>query len=158
MVFMSCVMSCILSGACKSSPVLHYDGAEVNTCRQYVYELKSQPMSARQPCQFKPLTTPADSRFDELCAIYSNAIPASGQKSVSELSAMVSRPDYRFLLAQEGTAVVGFSISFVPGDESCCLLEYMAIHERCRNRGLGKRLFRETVKTVQKEYIVVEVD
>lgn len=115
-------------------------------------------MPARQPCQFKSLATASDPRFDELYAIYSNAIPASGQKSKPELSAMVSRPDYRFLLAQEGPAVVGFSISFVPADEPFCLLEYMAIRERCRNRGLGRRLFQETANLVQKECILVEVD
>jgi GNAT superfamily N-acetyltransferase len=90
--------------------------------------------------------------------MYCKAIPVREQKFKAGLSAMVARHDYLFLLAQEGPTVVGFSISFVPADEAFCLLEYMAIHERCRNRGLGKQLFQETTRIVQKEFILLEVD
>jgi GNAT superfamily N-acetyltransferase len=115
-------------------------------------------MFKQRPCEFKFLTTLTDNRLEDLYAMYCEAIPVREQKSESELCAMVARPDYRFLLAQEGPTVVGFSISFVPVDESLCLLEYMAIDERYRNRGLGRQLFQETARAVQKEYIVVEVD
>jgi GNAT superfamily N-acetyltransferase len=115
-------------------------------------------MSPHQPCQFKPLTTPTDPRFDDLYALYCTAIPVREQKSRAQLSTMTSRSNYRFLLAQEGPIVVGFSISFMPADESFCLLEYMAIHEQHRNRGLGRQLFRETARSVQKEFILLEVD
>jgi GNAT superfamily N-acetyltransferase len=107
---------------------------------------------------FKPLTAPAGPGFNDLYALYSDTISAREQKSKTELCAMVGRPDYRFLVAQEGTTVVGFSITFVPANESFCLLEYMAIHERCRNRGLGRQLFQETVRSVQKEFIILEAD
>jgi ribosomal protein S18 acetylase RimI-like enzyme len=115
-------------------------------------------MADRKPCEFNSLTTSSDPRLDKLYAIYCKAIPAREQKSKAQLSAMVARDDYRFLLAQEGPTVVGFSISFVPANESFCLLEYMAIHEQHRSRGLGKQLFQETAKLVQKEYILLEVD
>jgi GNAT superfamily N-acetyltransferase len=90
--------------------------------------------------------------------MYCNAILVRERKSKTELCAMVGRPDYRFLLAQEGTSVVGFSISFVPADESFCLLEYMAIDERCRNRGLGGQLFNETTRAIRKDFILLEID
>jgi GNAT superfamily N-acetyltransferase len=109
-------------------------------------------------CEFKSLTTLADNRFEDLYAMYCKAIPVREQKSKAELCAMVAHRDYRFLLVQEGQTLVGFSISFVPTDESFCLLEYMAIHEQCRNRGLGGQLFQETSRAVQKECILLEVD
>src|SRR5579859_4219150 len=115
-------------------------------------------MPTRKPCQIKSLTASADSCFDDLYAIYCKAIPAREQKSKADLCAMVAHPDYRFLVMQEGPTVVGFSVTFVPPKESFCLLEYMAIHERHRDRGLGQQLFQETAKAVQKEYILMEVD
>jgi GNAT superfamily N-acetyltransferase len=115
-------------------------------------------MFNQQPCGFTSLIASVDVRFDDLYAMYCKAIPVREQKSKAELCAMVARPDYRFLLTLEGPTVVGFSISFVPADEAFCLLEYMAVHERCRNRGLGGQLFQETARSAQKEFVLLEVD
>ena len=108
------------------------------------------------------LTNAADRRFEPLYAIYSESIPAREQKSEAELATMVSRPEYRFLLAQQGDRVVGFSISFLNKSEPFCLLEYMAVHKRYRARGLGAELFQETINTVREQVggipILLEVD
>jgi len=108
------------------------------------------------------LTTTADRRFDALYAIYCESIALREQKSKAELSAMVCKPNYRFLLAQDRDTVVGFSISFVAAAESFCLLEYMAIDESYRCHGVGSELFRATTSAVRGEHgatpILLEVD
>lgn len=108
------------------------------------------------------LTTASDQDFEVLYAIYRESIDVREQKSRVQLAAMVSRPDYRFLLVQDGDSVVGFSISFVAVGESFCLLEYMAIDKRYRGRGLGSELFGETAHAIHREHgafpILLEVD
>lgn len=110
----------------------------------------------------KALTTAADARFDALYAIYCDSISVREQKSKAELSAMVSRPGYRFLLFEQNNAVIAFSISFVAADENFCLLEYMAVDARYRGRGVGSKLFGETIGSVYTKHaampIVVEID
>ena len=109
-----------------------------------------------------PLTSATDQRFEALYAIYRNSIARREQKPRAELAAMVSEPEYRFLLAQEGDRVAGFSISFLATAEPFCLLEYMAVDERYRGRGIGSELFRQTANAVREQIgaipILLEVD
>ena len=110
----------------------------------------------------KILASAADARFDAVYAIYRDSIAVREQKSKAELSAMVSTPGYRFLLSEQTNTVVAFSVSFMAAGENFCLLEYMAVDEKCRGRGVGSALFQETVRRVYSDHaavpILVEID
>jgi GNAT superfamily N-acetyltransferase len=111
--------------------------------------------------KMQPITA-LDQRFEALYAIYCESIGLREQKSKADLAATVSKPNYRLLHAQADSSAVGFSIVFVAGGESFCLLEYMALDKSYRGRGVGAELFEATVGTVYKERgaipILVEVD
>jgi GNAT superfamily N-acetyltransferase len=109
----------------------------------------------------QPITA-LDQRFEALYAIYCESIGLHEQKSKADLAAMVSKPNYRLLLAQDDSSVVGFSIVFVASSESFCLLEYMAVDKSYRGRGVGSELFEETVGVVYRSHgaipVLLEVD
>ena len=106
--------------------------------------------------------TALDQYFEALYAIYCESIALREQKSKADLAAMVSKPNYQLLLAQHDSSVVGFSIVFVAGGESFCLLEYTAVDKSYRRRGVGSELFEETVGAVYRSHgvipILLEVD
>ena len=108
------------------------------------------------------LVTALDQRLEALYAIYCESIGLREQKCRADLAAMVSKPNYRLLLAQDDSSVVGFSIVFVASSESFCLLEYMAVDKSYRGRGVGAELFEETVGVVYRSRgaipILLEVD
>ena len=111
--------------------------------------------------KMQPITA-LDQRFEALYAIYCESIDLREQKSKADLAAMVSKPNYRLLLAQDDSSVVGFSIVFVASSESFCLLEYMAVDKSYHGRGVGSELFEETVGAVYRSHgaipILLEVD
>jgi ribosomal protein S18 acetylase RimI-like enzyme len=108
------------------------------------------------------LVTALDQRFEALYAIYGESIAPREQKSKADLATMVSKANYRLLLAQDDNSVVGFSIVFVACSESFCLLEYMAVEKSHRGGGLGSELFEETVAAIYRSDgdipILLEVD
>jgi hypothetical protein len=69
---------------------------------------------------------------------------------------MVLRPDYKILLAKRDGVVIGFSVLFLPLQESFCLLEYMAVQTMHRNSGVGSALFRRSIQG--ETPMLVEVD
>ena len=75
---------------------------------------------------------------------------------------MVSSPDYKTLLLKQGNEVIGINVLFIPANEDFFLVEYMAIHSKYRNRGLGRQLFLHGFQLVQAErqdvYCLLEVD
>jgi len=108
------------------------------------------------------LITALDQRFEALYAIYCESIALREQKSKADLAAMVSKANYRLLLAQDDSSVVGFSIVYVAGSESFCLLEYMAVDKSHRGGGVGSELFEQTIGAVHRSDgaipILLEVD
>src|SRR4029450_13967585 len=80
----------------------------------------------------------------------------------ADLAAMVSKANYRLLLAQDDNGVVGFSIVLVAGSESFGLLEYMAVDKSHRGDGVGSELFEQTIGAVHRSDgaipILLEVD
>jgi ribosomal protein S18 acetylase RimI-like enzyme len=108
------------------------------------------------------LITALDQRFEALYAIYCESIALREQKSKADLAAMVSKANYRLLLAQDDNSVVGFSIVFVAGSESFGLLEYMAVDKSHRGGGVGSELFEQTIGGVHRSDgampILLEVD
>src|SRR4030095_17056692 len=100
--------------------------------------------------------------FEALYAIYCESIALREQKSKADLAAMVSKATHRLLLAEDDHGVVGFSIVFVAGSESVCLLEYMAVDKSHRGGGVGSELFEQTIGAVHRSDgaipILLEVD
>lgn len=70
-------------------------------------------------------------------AIYLDSIPASERKSPEALRAMASRTDYRFHVAEDGGAIVGFGIVYRSAGAGIALLEYFATDAAHRSRGIG---------------------
>jgi ribosomal protein S18 acetylase RimI-like enzyme len=95
-----------------------------------------------------PLVSNDDAAFKDFLRIYNESISVREQKSATEISAMLARPDYRIFLISRNTLTVGFSIVFVPIKESFCLLEYMAVDAAYRNSGLGQQLFLHSANNI----------
>lgn len=98
--------------------------------------------------------------FEQVVQIYTEALPESERKGVSELRNMLSRPAYEFLVARIDGAVVGFSTLAALSHTNACLLEYMAVLRQERSLGIGRLLFRRAVSTVlaASRYVLLEVD
>ena len=111
--------------------------------------------------KLQPITA-LDQSFEALYAIYCESIALREQKSKADLAAMVSKPSYRLLLAEDDHSLVGFSIVFVSDGESFGLLEYMAVDKSYRGGGVGSKLFEETAAAVYRSHgaipILLEVD
>jgi GNAT superfamily N-acetyltransferase len=90
---------------------------------------------------YEPLSSSGDPSFEEFYEIYTESIPASERKGREKIAAMCGRPDYQILLVKRAGRVIGFTVVFRPGDQTFCLLEYMAIHRDFRNSGVGTALF-----------------
>lgn len=86
--------------------------------------------------------------FGELLAIYTEAFPFAERKPLSTLRAMLANPAYRFFIATQRGTCVGFAIAVLLADSEAALLEYMAVREGSRAEGVGRWLFRETVRAV----------
>jgi Acetyltransferase (GNAT) family len=108
----------------------------------------SKACSDRFTDSFSRLVSDSDAPFKDFLRIYKESIAARERKSESEISQMLSRPDYRVILLKRSDATVGFSIVFAPLKETFCLLEYMAVAANYRNAGLGRKLFLGTVDNV----------
>lgn len=96
--------------------------------------------------------------FRELFAIYQAALPQSERKSEPALRAMLERPDYRFRIATLDRAVVGFSIVVGFSQAPASLLEYMAVAENCRGKGIGEQLFRNAASGADPGYLLMEIE
>jgi GNAT superfamily N-acetyltransferase len=84
--------------------------------------------------------------FREFYEIYAASIAHREQKPEAWICRMLAAPEYRFLVLRgEGGHVQGFSILFLPVAERFALLEYMAVSEAARNRGMGSALFQQTM-------------
>ncbi|MBU1418082.1 MAG: GNAT family N-acetyltransferase [Proteobacteria bacterium] len=100
------------------------------------------------PYTYDSLVSCSDPSFDEFYSIYEGSLPLRERKSKAQISAVISRPDYKTLLLKRNDVVIGFSMLFIATEESFCLLEYMAIHPVYRNSGLGRELFLHTFQNV----------
>jgi GNAT superfamily N-acetyltransferase len=101
---------------------------------------------------------PADDplAFARVGRIYECAFPESERKPTADVLALSGRPDYRVDVARLGEAVAGFAVWFLPPDEPFALLEYLAVDERHRGRGLGAALVRNG--TGVGRTVIAEVD
>jgi GNAT superfamily N-acetyltransferase len=83
--------------------------------------------------------------FGQFYAIYAASIVVREQKPQGWIGAMIGAPEYRVWVARTGGVVRGFSILFLPPAGGFALLEYMAVAQEQRNRGLGRQLFRRSL-------------
>lgn len=113
--------------------------------------------------QLEQLKSSSDPDFTDFYNIYAASISVREQKSESWLCKMVGKPESRILLMKRDGKVTGFSILFLPSAQSFGLLEYMAVREQDRNRGLGAELFRRSVERAltsegRQRLMLLEVD
>lgn len=119
-------------------------------------------MTERQVPTTSILDDPDDPRFADLLAIYRRSIERTEQKSAAQLRAMLLDRRYSFhILALDGE-VAGLAIVFVPINQAFWLLEYMAVDESHRSRGLGRLLFESAAEQggldAPRGYGIMEVD
>lgn len=96
-------------------------------------------------CKLDPTDAAA---FEEFFELYWSSMPATERKPRVAMQALVARPDYQVLLLRNGR-LIGYSVTFVPQNDTFCLLEYMAVHASFRSGGVGSELFRRTVELVR---------
>lgn len=95
---------------------------------------------------------PADAgTLERALAIYRETILPSEQRPEDEIRALLGRRDYVVLAAEQGEteqggAVVGFAISYVPLAEDFWLFEYVATTPAEHGRGAGAALVREATR------------
>lgn len=106
----------------------------------------------------EPLVAADRRSFEGFYRIYAESISIREQKPRAQIAAMVLSPDYKILLAKRSGVVLGFSVLFLPEQESFCLLEYMAVREMHRNAGVGSSLFRHSVQAAGEAPMLLEVD
>jgi len=102
----------------------------------------------------------SDPRFDELVAIYREALPRSERKPAAKLAKMIAQPGYIFLVLMLDGEVVGFAIAVCFERTEACLIEYMAIAGQMRGQGLGNALFKSVVELpeIRDRYLLAEVE
>lgn len=84
--------------------------------------------------------------FESALAIYRDAITPSEQRPEEELRPLLGRRDYIVLAAEQGGAVVGFAISYVPLAEDFWLFEYVATTPAARGKGAGAAMVQLATK------------
>jgi hypothetical protein len=97
---------------------------------------------------FLPLISKNDDSFKDFLRIYKESMPVREQKSEAQIAAVLTRLDYQILLLKRNNLTIGFSIIFIPHQESFCLLEYFAVDANYRNSGLGGQLFLRSADNV----------
>ena len=103
-----------------------------------------------------PTDTPA---FEALATIYATAIEPSEQKSVAALAAAFVQPLYRFIVAAEAGAIVGFSIVYLSQDADIWVLEYLAVAAAHEGKGVGGKVFAHSAAIAGPERIgLIEAD
>ena len=107
----------------------------------------------------RPLSPHDTDNLDQAFAIYHDAIVLSEQRSEDSFRALAARPDYRFLVAMRGQAMVGFAVSYVPSEDYFWLYEYAAVAPAQRGNGIGAQLFQASRLTAGPGRVaLVEVD
>lgn len=100
------------------------------------------------------------SLVNQFLRIYQSSIEPSEQKTAAQVKMLISDPHYRVHISVEGEKVTGFAMSFIPGRKNFILLEYMAVDEQLRSRGIGAALF-QAASDIAVQYsvpLVLEVD
>ena len=101
-------------------------------------------------CRPRRVTGAESPALAQVIALYEAAFPARERKPASAIVAMATSPDHRILVLEEADATVaGFAILLVTQGHDCAVLEYLAVRPELRGRGLGARLFRESLNVIR---------
>jgi hypothetical protein len=102
----------------------------------------------------------AEPEFEALLRIYTEAHPIGELKPPADLRRMIESQDYVFLVLEQDSAVVAFSICICFPNSDAALLEYMAVDAGNRNRGMGGQVFKRTAEfeAIAGRYLLIEVD
>ncbi len=92
---------------------------------------------------FSPVAEVSDWRFAPVAALYEAAFPASERKPPAFLREVIERDDYALLASSAGGELLGFAIRFRSA-LGFSLIEYLAVAEALRGRGLGGEVFRRS--------------
>jgi hypothetical protein len=71
-------------------------------------------MTLETQYSYKQLVSSSDHSFDEFYRIYTASMPIRKQKPKTQISTITSKPDYKILLLNRNTEVIGFSMLFTP--------------------------------------------
>lgn len=98
--------------------------------------------------------------FAGLVRVYEASLAEGERKGVAALQAMLTRPEYVFLIAIEEERVVGFAIAIALIGSDAALLEYMAVDVGLRGQGVGAALFQAVAAwpEMAERFLLVEVD
>lgn len=96
--------------------------------------------------------------MDDLCAIYTEALPPSEQKPRVDLEDMLANNNYYFYALKNDSIVIGFAIVYSPSNSDYYLLEYMAIDRNIRSGGYGGKLFDSMVEIFHNKHMVIEIE
>jgi GNAT superfamily N-acetyltransferase len=109
-----------------------------------------------------PVSPDDPATFQQLLAIYQEAIEPSEQKPADAIAALLRDKRYLVIVSRAGPEVMGFAIAFFPEEGNFWLLEYVAVAVHLRARGIGSRLFREILSAAQSRIgchpCILEVD
>ena len=89
-----------------------------------------------------------DREFDEAIKIYTDAFPKNELRSIQNTARLLSAGDkyQMFVATDDSDRVVGFTLVYV--SEQFALLDYMAVHNDFRSRGIGSKMLTHTVQNI----------
>lgn len=115
-------------------------------------------MEPEDTVSIREINHSSSAELERVFAIYQEAIPVSEQKNFEAVQAMVLNPDYRFLVATNDRAIVGFAVAKAL-ESKLSLLEYMAVDTKLRGGGVGGQLFEHVKGHIAGDAILLlEVD
>lgn len=118
-------------------------------------------MSTTGPLTFRLLHDPTAPIVAQIIDIYRESIPATERKPQTWIAQAVQRSDFRVLAATSDDDAVGFATLFVPHGNpppAWSLLEYLAVDQRSRGRGVGAAIFRQILAMMLGRAVLLEVD
>ena len=90
-------------------------------------------------------------------AIYGGAILKSEQRPEAEFKALLSRPDYRFVVAWMDEQIVGVAVSWVPEQSDFWLFEYVAVLPEVRGMQIGSHLLQASMAIIGPQRVALIV-
>jgi GNAT superfamily N-acetyltransferase len=101
--------------------------------------------------------------FPPCAKVLRESIPSNEQLGDQRLMELLARDDYRLYALLWNGNVAATAILYLPAGRDFVWLDYMAVREDLRNRGLGSALFREVTNTASRErlaasFLLFEVD
>ncbi len=85
-----------------------------------------------------------------LIKLYMNSFPAVERRPIEKLNEMVKNDEkYHLYIVKEDNLVIGFALVYKFTIEKIALLDYMVINDSFQRRGLGSKLLRYCIDSIQ---------